>query len=263
MAAQPPVSSAEALDGFSPATRAWFEGAFAVPTQAQAQAWRAMARATHAGRRAYRVGEDAGRVPVGDRQARRDAAARRQEAALPGAVRLAAEGARGGHRAEPALPADRDQAGVAPARAARARHRRRDPHRGHRGRRTAQAREPPAGHPDHHAGVVVPAAHLQGQGDTARGRDGDRRRGARRGGQQAGRAPGTVARTARRAARPGRRGLPAADDGAAGRSGSGCRRPSGRPRRSPRSLAAPARSRSCSRPARSASSSRWSSLSRT
>jgi ATP-dependent helicase Lhr and Lhr-like helicase len=39
---QQPVSSAEALDGFSPATRAWFEGAFAVPTQAQAQAWRAI-----------------------------------------------------------------------------------------------------------------------------------------------------------------------------------------------------------------------------
>src|ERR1700728_5496976 len=37
-----PVSSAEALDGFSVATRAWFEGAFVVPTQAQAQAWRAI-----------------------------------------------------------------------------------------------------------------------------------------------------------------------------------------------------------------------------
>ena len=36
------MSSAEALDGFSTATRAWFEGAFAVPTQAQAQAWRAI-----------------------------------------------------------------------------------------------------------------------------------------------------------------------------------------------------------------------------
>jgi ATP-dependent helicase Lhr and Lhr-like helicase len=43
MAGQP-VSSAEALDGFSPATRAWFEGAFAVPTQAQAQAWRAIGK---------------------------------------------------------------------------------------------------------------------------------------------------------------------------------------------------------------------------
>ncbi|HEX4091159.1 MAG TPA: DEAD/DEAH box helicase, partial [Trebonia sp.] len=39
-----PVSSAEALDLFSTATRAWFEGAFAVPTQAQAQAWRAIGK---------------------------------------------------------------------------------------------------------------------------------------------------------------------------------------------------------------------------
>ena len=32
------------LDGFSPATRAWFEGAFAEPTQAQAGAWRAIGK---------------------------------------------------------------------------------------------------------------------------------------------------------------------------------------------------------------------------
>ena len=38
------MSSAEALDGFSVTTRAWFEGAFAVPTQAQAQAWRAIGK---------------------------------------------------------------------------------------------------------------------------------------------------------------------------------------------------------------------------
>src|SRR5712691_11632447 len=44
MATGRPVSSAAALDGFSPATRAWFEGAFAVPTQAQAQAWRAISK---------------------------------------------------------------------------------------------------------------------------------------------------------------------------------------------------------------------------
>ena len=37
-----PVSSGAALDGFSAATRAWFDSAFAVPTQAQAQAWRAI-----------------------------------------------------------------------------------------------------------------------------------------------------------------------------------------------------------------------------
>ena len=34
----------DALDGFSPATRGWFEGAFAEPTQAQAGAWRAIGK---------------------------------------------------------------------------------------------------------------------------------------------------------------------------------------------------------------------------
>src|SRR5579863_3700739 len=33
-----------ALDGFSPATRAWFDGAFAEPTRAQAGAWRAIGK---------------------------------------------------------------------------------------------------------------------------------------------------------------------------------------------------------------------------
>src|SRR5271166_5736215 len=37
-----PMTRDGALDGFSPATRAWFEGAFAEPTQAQAGAWRAI-----------------------------------------------------------------------------------------------------------------------------------------------------------------------------------------------------------------------------
>src|SRR5262245_31206468 len=40
MAEESPLSgTADALDGFSPATRAWFDGAFAEPTQAQAGAW--------------------------------------------------------------------------------------------------------------------------------------------------------------------------------------------------------------------------------
>ncbi len=38
------LSGAEALDGFSPATRAWFEGAFAEPTRAQTGAWRAIGK---------------------------------------------------------------------------------------------------------------------------------------------------------------------------------------------------------------------------
>jgi len=37
-----PPSPRESLAGFSAATRAWFEGAFAEPTQAQAQAWQAI-----------------------------------------------------------------------------------------------------------------------------------------------------------------------------------------------------------------------------
>src|SRR6476469_6935677 len=42
-----PVSS-EVLDLFSPATRQWFTGAFAVPTEAQTGAWRAAAAGEHA-----------------------------------------------------------------------------------------------------------------------------------------------------------------------------------------------------------------------
>ena len=38
------LSGAEALEGFSAATRAWFEGAFAEPTPAQAGAWRAIGK---------------------------------------------------------------------------------------------------------------------------------------------------------------------------------------------------------------------------
>jgi ATP-dependent helicase Lhr and Lhr-like helicase len=42
MAGESPVTGTDPLDGFSPATRAWFDGAFAEPTQAQAGAWRAI-----------------------------------------------------------------------------------------------------------------------------------------------------------------------------------------------------------------------------
>jgi ATP-dependent Lhr-like helicase len=40
----PLTGTTDALDGFSPATRAWFGGAFAEPTQAQAGAWRAIGK---------------------------------------------------------------------------------------------------------------------------------------------------------------------------------------------------------------------------
>jgi ATP-dependent Lhr-like helicase len=39
-----PITGTDALDGFSPATRAWFDAAFAEPTLAQAGAWRAIGK---------------------------------------------------------------------------------------------------------------------------------------------------------------------------------------------------------------------------
>ena len=230
MAGESPVTGADPLDGFSPATRAWFDGAFAEPTQAQAGAWRAIGK-----------GEDTLVVaPTGsgktlaaflwaiDRLAA-VAAARGPEAAHPGALRLPAQGAGGGHRAEPARSADRDHGTPRTGSAWTSRTSR---------WRCAPATPPPrsagswpqaAGHPHHHPGVALPAAHLAGQGDPARGRDGHRGRGARRRGQQARRPPGAVAGAPRRAARG--RTLPP--------SGSGCPRRCGRSRRWPRSSAAP------------------------
>ncbi len=85
-----------------------------------------------------------------------------------------------------------------------------------------------AGHPDHHARVAVPDAHLAGPRGAARRRDGDRRRGARRRRHQARRPPRALARAARRAARRARR------------SGSACPPRCARSRRSPASSAAAA-----------------------
>ena len=39
---------AEALEAFSPATRAWFTESFAAPTEVQRGAWQAIARGDHA-----------------------------------------------------------------------------------------------------------------------------------------------------------------------------------------------------------------------
>ena len=44
MARNSSVTGDDPRDGFSPATRAWFDGAFAEPTQAQAGAWRAIGK---------------------------------------------------------------------------------------------------------------------------------------------------------------------------------------------------------------------------
>ena len=59
----------------------------------------------------------------------------------------------------------------------------------------------PAGHPDHDAGVALPAAHLARARDAARRRDADPRRGARRRRHEARRAPRALGRAAGRARR--------------------------------------------------------------
>ena len=103
--AEPSLDARAALERFSPATRAWFTGAFDAPTAAQAGAWDAVAEGRHAlGRRPDGVGQDARGLPLGAGRAGRRSAARRTLAALPGPRRLAAEGPRRGCRAQPARP---------------------------------------------------------------------------------------------------------------------------------------------------------------
>ena len=109
------TSGAAALTGFSEATRAWFDvGVRRADACPGAGLECDRQGRPHAGHRADRLRQDARRVPVGDRPAGQRACSGRSQAALPGAVRLAAEGAGRRRRAEPALAADRH-----PARAAR------------------------------------------------------------------------------------------------------------------------------------------------
>ena len=183
-----------ALDGFSAATRAWFDGAFAEPTQAQAGAWRAIGRGedtlvvapTGSGKTLaaflWAVDRLAAAPPPADpkRRTRVLYVSPLKALAVDIERNLRAPLTGIGHAAHRLGLAEPDiRVGGA--------------HRRHRGRRAPEAGQQAAGHPDHHAGVAVPAAHLAGQGDPARGRDGHRRRGARGRRQQARRAPGAVA----------------------------------------------------------------------
>ncbi len=167
-------------------------------------------RRQHAGHRADRVRQDAGRVPVGHRPAGLVGAHGRARAGHPGAVRVAAEGAGRRRRAQPAHPADRHRPDRRAPRCARTGHQRRRALRRHPARTAPRADHQAARHPDHHAGVAVPDADLGGARDAGRGADGHRRRGARRRGHQTRRAPGAVAGAARPAvghARPAHRAV--------------------------------------------------------
>ena len=233
------MADVSAIDGFSPATRAWFGGAFAAPTAAQEGAWAAaQAGPARAGRGARPAparpwprssGRWTGWPPARRRRSRSTAAGC---STCPRSRRWPSTCSA---TCAPRWPAS---GRPPPARAAGPGHHGRHPHRRHPGRRAPALRPHPAGRAGHHPGVAVPDPHLGGPGVAARGAHGDRRRGARRGRHQARRAPGAVPGAARRAA------------GAARRSGSGSPPPSGRWTRCPRSWPAPARSRWCSRRSR-------------
>ncbi len=117
--------------------------------------------AQRAGGGADGVRQDAERLPVVDRPAGGGAGARAQDP-VPGPLRLAAQGAGGRRRAQPAGAADRHPSRSRASRAARARHHRRRPLRGHlRGRPPLHRQHSPR-HPHHHPRVALPDAHLAG-----------------------------------------------------------------------------------------------------
>ena len=194
-----------------------------------------------------RVGQDAGRVPVRDRPARQRSRPpdRPQAAADQPRLHLAAEGALLRHRPQPAHAAARD----------RRRARGRRPHRRHAPARAPADAARAARHPDHDARVAVPDADRP-RAAAVRGRAlGDRRRDPRRRLDQARRPPRADARAPQRGGR-----LTTC-------SGSGCRRPRTRSRRSaaswsartaPAASSTPASARSSTSRSRSRSS-RWSS----
>ena len=171
-----------ALERFGPATREWFAAAFAAPTAAQAGAWAGdQRRAARPGGRADRLRQDPGGVLCGRSTGWPPPAAGRARhrcrVLYVSPLKALAVDVERNLRA----PLTGIRQAAARLGAAAAGHQGRHAHRRHPGRRAAGVRPHPARHPDHHARVAVPAAHLAGPGVAARRRDGDRRRGARGG----------------------------------------------------------------------------------
>ena len=218
----------DVLQRFSPATAAWFRGSFSAPTPAQEGAWQAISSGPpRAGRGAHRFGQDAVGLPLGAGPAGHRGAARVAAAALPGALRLPAQGARRRRRAQPEVAAGRHRPRRGPAGPGASGH----PGGGSLGRhprgRPTGVHQGAVRHPHHDARVAVPHAHLERARGAHRRRDGHRGRGPRGRGHQAGRAPGAVAGAARPAAAEAGPAGRAVGDRAAGRRGGAL--PRGRP----------------------------------
>ena len=156
------------------------------------------------GRRADRLGQDAGRVPLVPRPHRHDPGTGESAAPVPDPLRLPAQGARSRRRAQPAGAPDGHPAGRSATWHRAARHPGGHPHRGHARRRAPAVRPQAPRRPHHHARVALPAADRAVPRGAPRRRDGHRRRGPRRRRHQARRPPRAVAGAARRAARAAR-----------------------------------------------------------
>ena len=209
----------DALGGFHPAVRTWFERRFPDGPDRPAGARLAgdRRRRRHADRRADRLGQDAGRVPGLHRPA-----VPRAPRPTPGAERRRPRWSTS--RRSRRWPSTSSRTSSAPlaeiargrarARAARARRSASSCARGDtaadRARRDAQAA---AAHPGHHARVALPAAHRRAEPRAAARRaHRDRRRDPRARARQARLAPGALARAARArraSSRPQRIGLSA------------------------------------------------------
>ena len=172
---------------FHPAVEAWFRKTFAAPTEAQARAWPAIQAGPPCPRRgADRLGQDAGRVPRGDRRSRAPRRRRRVAGRNLRRLRLAAEGALQRH------PAQSRSAARGHSRRARSAglSGRRNPHaRAHRRYAAERAREhaaPATAHRRHHARVALCAARLRFRTHDARDHaHRDRRRNPRARAEQA------------------------------------------------------------------------------
>ena len=202
---------------FHPAVAEWFRAVFAdADGAAEARLAADCARRVDADSRADRQRQDADRVPVVAQPADvRAGAGRRRRAAACSTFRRS----RRWPSTSSATCARRSRAfrtspagqGIAVSHADDRR-----PHRRHAGRRAREVSAGAGRHPDHDAGIAVPAADVERAREPAVGRDGDHRRDSRAGLDQARRAPGAVARAARTDRRTSRC------------NGSGCRRRSGR-----------------------------------
>ena len=228
------AAATEALAGFSEPTASWFRAAFAEPTTAQAQAWKAIGNGENA---LVIAPTGSGKTLAAFLWAIDKLATEPTPAEAPERCRvlyisplkaLAVDIERnlrspltgvGQAMRRLGLPEPEIRVGVRTGDTAADERR--------------QAGQQAARHPDHHAGVAVPAAHVAGEGglrsiETVIVDEVHALAGGKRGAHLALSLERLDAlRADRRAGRP--------------RSGSGCRRPCGRPRRSRRSSAAPCR----------------------